>query len=145
MSTNYASTPLRGIRALHYFLHGAASLALAAALVNHFVLTSFQVEGHSMDITMHNKQLLAVDLVRYRFAPPKLNDIVILAYAGDQSVHFVKRIIGTPNQSVTVDGTTWQLGPDQYFVAGDNRSHSTDSRTYGPIGGNQIIGKVLGH
>lgn len=143
MLINYQSRALRGLRYLHLFLRGVVLLLVMASLAGNLLLTFFLVDGHSMDPTLHDRQVLPVDLLSYRFRSPRSDEVVILSYAGDRDVRFVKRILGTPGQTVEVGGVTTQLGEDEYFVAGDNREHSTDSRTYGPVRRSQIVGRVL--
>jgi signal peptidase I len=143
MSTNYQKKVLQGIRYAHYFTGSLVILFLLASIVNQFIVTFFQVDGHSMDPTLHNGEVLVVNKLGYDLGAPRKNDIVILYYSGDSSVHYVKRIVGVPNQVVMLEGREWKLGSNQYFVAGDNRLHSTDSRAYGPITRSQIIGKVV--
>ena len=60
-------------------------------------------------------------------------------------MRFVKRITALPGDNVFYQGSTYHLGADEYFVEGDNRQHSTDSREYGPIARKDILGKVWGN
>ena len=133
----------RMLRYVHAFLGSAVVFFLIFIVVNAFVITMFTVDGHSMDPTLHNGQHLPVSLITLVFHPPRKDEIVILYYAGDPKIHFVKRVIGVPGDTVQFQGAPLVLGADQYFVAGDNRDHSTDSRTYGPVKRAQILGVVL--
>jgi signal peptidase I len=142
MSTDN-STTLRFLRYAHALFGSLFTIFLVVLLLNSWVLTIFRVNGHSMDPTLQNRQLLLVDLLSLRYSPPKENEIVIVNYAGDSSFRFVKRVIATPGDTVEYNGQNIVLGDDQYFIEGDNRDHSTDSRTYGPIKKSQIIGRVL--
>jgi len=135
---------LRVLRYTHSIFKGVL-LALCVVLVSTaYVITGFRVDGHSMQPTLQNGQFLVVDLAAYWFHVPEKGDVVIVQYAGDQSVHFVKRVMGVPGDTVTYNGLEVVLQPKQYFVEGDNRDFSTDSRVYGPINQSQILGHVVG-
>lgn len=136
-----------------------------------FVAQPFIVSGQSMDPTFANGQYLIVDELSYRFEPPQRGDIIIFRYPRNPSEYFIKRIIGLPgetvhisNNTITVtkaDGTTESLpepyvanqgdGPDatyaipdgQYFVMGDNRPESSDSRVWGLLPRGNIIGRAF--
>jgi signal peptidase I len=113
-------------------------------IVNSFAFTTFRVDGQSMMPTLRNNQILPVNLLAFVFSPPQVGDIVVVAYEGDESIHIVKRIVGVPGDTVIYQGEEVTLAENQYFVEGDNRAHSTDSRSFGPVDGNYIIGKVVG-
>ena len=134
---------IRSLRYIHSLLGTVLFFFLLIILTNSFILTSYTVQGHSMDPTLHNGEFLGVYLLSYLRSRPQIGDIVVVSYAGDSSVRFVKRIEGMPGDTVQVNGADTVLASDQYFVEGDNRDHSTDSRVYGPITKNQIIGKVV--
>ncbi len=136
----------KAFRTLTYF-HVFARQLLVAVLVliavNAYAFTLFRVDGHSMLPTLRDRQFLAVNLLAFVAHPPADGMIVIVQYEGDHSVHFVKRVVGSPGDTVQYNGQSLVLGPNQYFVEGDNRQYSTDSRVYGPIDRSQILGKVL--
>ena len=144
-------------------------------LIIHFVGTFSVVDGDSMQPTLHDKEYLWVDKLSYHFSEPERFDIVIfpIMYRGKES-HFVKRIIGLPGETVYIDesGVIYingevldedygkeaiaeynryrakeplTLGEDEYFVMGDNRNHSSDSRveSVGNIERSRIIGKAV--
>ncbi len=144
MSTDTTPRTIRLLRYVHALMGFILYIFLAFILLNTFLVTTFTVQGHSMDPTLHDGQILFVSLQSYRVQPPKIGDVVIVYYAGDHHVRFVKRILGLPGDTVQVGGKPVVLGSTQYYVVGDNRDHSTDSRTYGPIDKKQIIGKVVG-
>ena len=143
MLTDHTSTLTRTLRYVHNFLSGIFFLFLLFLVTNNFVFTSYTVNGHSMEPTLHNNQHLGISLVSYLWEPPKAGDVVILSYIDNRNVHFVKRITGTPGEQVNWQGKLLTLKENQFFVEGDNRDHSTDSRVFGPIEGRQIIGKVV--
>ena len=136
-----------------------------------FVAQRTDVEGESMMYTLHDGDALIADKITYRFNDPQRFDIVIFPYAGDKSEIFIKRIIGLPGETVQIDpeGNIYingelleehfgaevirdpgraiepvTLGEDEYFVMGDNRNYSFDSRyeEVGNINKKDIIGKT---
>ncbi len=133
----------------------------------YFIAQPFVVSGDSMDPTFANGQYLIVDELSLRFEPPKRGDVLIFKYPYDQTKDFIKRVIGLPGETVilhngtvsiknasgtfslnepyisakTDDEITVTLKPDQYFMMGDNRPESLDSRIWGPLPKNLIIGK----
>lgn len=137
-----------------------------------FVAQPFIVSGASMDETFHSGQYLIVDQVSYRFEAPARGDVVIFRYPRDPSKFFIKRVIGIPGDTVTIedahvtitndeypDGFTLDepyiksmapapamvetLGDREYFVMGDNRDQSSDSRAWGVLQEERIIGRAL--
>ncbi|HEC30762.1 MAG TPA: signal peptidase I [Candidatus Yonathbacteria bacterium] len=136
-----------------------------------FIAQPFIVSGSSMDPTFADKQYLIVDQLSYNLGTPERGDVVILRYPLDTSVFFIKRVVGLPNETVTItdgvvsitspenelgitldepyikfpkfDSSTRTLGDKEYFVMGDNRAASLDSRAWGPAPENLIIGKVF--
>ena len=138
-----------------------------------FIAEPFVVSGSSMLPTYHNHDYLIVDRVSYLTGTPKRGDVIVLLYPKDTSQFFIKRIIGLPGDTVTVQsgyvtitdsqypngfrlpesylpnqeetfgGTVpIHLGSDEYFVLGDNRTASSDSRVWGILPRNDIVGKV---
>ncbi len=135
-----------------------------------FVISPFVVDGESMHPTFENLDYLIVDELVYRFEAPARGDVIVFRYPGDTSIFYIKRIIGLPGETVSInhgivtittasgqsltlsepyivakDATTYPkvtLGPDEYFVMGDNRPNSSDSRVWGPLPRKDIIGRV---
>ncbi len=129
----------------------------------------FVVEGDSMQPNFHSNQFILVSRVNYLIASPQRGDIVVFHYPLNPANDYIKRVIGLPNQTVEIRATqvyvdgvkldepyinepctpgscpnkTWQLGPGQIFVMGDNRNHSQDSRVFGPVEMKFVIGEAL--
>lgn len=131
----------------------------------------FVVSGSSMFPTFHDKDYLIVDKISYKLNDPKRNDVVVFKYPNDQKKFFIKRIIGLPNETIDITGnvvtikntenkegfvldqtyikttsntnTHYELKDDEYFVMGDNRGASSDSRYWGGVKRNLISGKAF--
>ena len=147
-------------------------LALCIVLpVRLFVAQPFIVSGESMVPTFQNGQYLIIDELTYHFTSPKRGDVIVFRYPKDPSQFFIKRIIGLPgetvhitNQGITItkaDGSNEQVdesyvvnqgnGGDNeyvvpegsYFVMGDNRPESSDSRSWGFLPRKDIVGRTF--
>lgn len=129
-----------------------------------------RVDGHSMEPTLSDGDNLIVDKISYRFREPERYEIVVFPYRYEENVYYIKRIIGLPGETVqVVDGYVYingemldehygaevmenpgiaaepiTLGEDEYFVLGDNRNHSSDSRaeTVGVIHRDELMGRA---
>lgn len=143
------------------------------ALIYLFVAQFHKVSGNSMVPTFQSGDYLITEKISYRFGNPKKGDIVILKNPRDESQDFIKRIIALPLDTIKIEGskvyinggelnesylpagtqtrsgafltegTTIKADPNQYFVIGDNRSHSSDSREWGAVTKQEIVGKAL--
>lgn len=137
-----------------------------------FVMQRTEVSGHSMEPTLYDHDSLLIEKVTYRFGDAKRFDIVVFPYRYGKDEYFIKRVIGLPGETVTIDtegkiyingevldehygaetildpGVAYDgvtLGPDEYFVMGDNRNHSMDSRdpSVGVINKKDILGHAF--
>ncbi len=138
-----------------------------------YVAQPFIVSGSSMDPTFDNGHYLIVDQLSYRFEKPKRGEVIVFKYPNDPSKFFIKRIIGLPGEKVEIingevyirgasetdsmklsepyieasrqkyDNWNIPLGPDEYFVMGDNRIASSDSRVWGALEEKFIVGRAL--
>ncbi|MDO4311720.1 MAG: signal peptidase I [Eubacteriales bacterium] len=140
-------------------------------LIITFVGQRTSVSGHSMETTLQDGDQLIVDKISYRFREPKRYDIIVFPYQYEDNVFYIKRIIGLPGETVQVkDGYTYIngermesdiygaelmesggiasepiiLGEDEYFVLGDNRNHSSDSRdpSVGVLTRDDLLGRA---
>jgi signal peptidase I len=85
---------------------------------------------------------VVVNRLAYRLRWPVKGELVALRHPMDEDLPLLKRVAGVPGD-VIADGTEeYALGPDEWFVVGDNRDASSDSRSFGPIPSERIIGKV---
>ncbi len=135
-----------------------------------FIAQPFVVDGDSMVPTFQDRDYLIVDELTYRFSEPSRGDVVVFRYPNDPAVFYIKRIIGLPGETVHIsrgqvtvereDGTSvtldelyivnedatytldTTLGEDQFFVMGDNRPRSSDSRVWGPLPRENIMGRA---
>ena len=142
------------------------AITLLVFLVIRLAVESFRVDGQSMEPNFHNNEYVLVDKAAYLFQPPQRGDVIIFHYPLDIHKDFIKRIIGIPGDTiqttstgVIVDGHTisepyirvpfnfdshtWKLEPNQFFVMGDNRDNSLDSRIWGPLEKSYIVGKAV--
>lgn len=144
----------------------------AAYLIVTYVGQRTQVSGSSMETTLSDEDHLIVDKISYRFEDPERFDIIVFPYQYDTDTYYIKRIIGMPGETVQiddrgniyVDGELLEeaygreviqnpgraddpilLGDDEYFVMGDNRNNSSDSRdpSVGNIHRKDIIGRAF--
>lgn len=137
-----------------------------------FLFQPHQVQGHSMDPNFEDGEYLLTDKVTYRMREPKQGDVIVFHAPVARRDDYIKRIIAIPGQEVAVrqgkvyiDGKilpevylpsdfitrpgaflgedkSYTVSKDEYFVMGDNRDHSSDSRSWGPVKRKEIIGKA---
>lgn len=136
-----------------------------------FVAQPYVVSGSSMDPTFHDADYLIVDQLSKRFEDPQRGSVVIIRYPKDSSKFFIKRLIGFPGEAVEIrngivsvrpndsaesvelkenyvvykkdENFSIKLGENEYFVMGDNRAGSSDSRAWGPLPKEYIIGQPI--
>lgn len=145
---------------------------LFAFLIRTFVVQPFFVKGQSMEPNFLEKEYLVIDEISYRFREPERGDVIVFKYPKDLKIYFIKRVIALPNETISIkngniiiynedhqDGfeidesylsenvytagdiyTT--LGNGEYFVLGDNRPRSSDSRQWGVLDKKFIIGRA---
>jgi signal peptidase I len=108
-----------------------------------WIAQPFIVNGASMEPTFENGDYLIVDELSYNVRKPEKNEVIIFHYPLDPSKYFIKRVEGLPGEKITINGKEIVLGEDSYYVLGDNRGASSDSRIWGPVKEDLIVGRAL--
>lgn len=135
-----------------------------------FVAQPFIVNGESMVPTLSNGDYLIIDQISYTQREPQRGEVIVFRFPTNQRRFLIKRVIGLPGETIAINGSkvtatqtngnviqldeayintefssygTWELGSDEYFVMGDNRQKSSDSRTWGILQEDLIVGKTL--
>jgi len=157
------SAPSRRSRFAREFVDTLLLTAIIFLIVN-TATGRFMIRSVSMLPTLHEGEYVIVDKVSYLLHPPDRGDIVVLAIPSEQD-DLIKRVIGLPGETiavangvVTIGGQPLEepytapspgsnfpartLGPEEYFVMGDNRGNSKDSRSFGPVARDSILGRA---
>ncbi len=144
--------------------------AITIVVVRTFLFKPFVVEGQSMEPNYYEREYLLIDELSYHLREPKRGEVVVLRAPVIQKEYYLKRVIGLPGEKikiennkviiyndefpqgkvveekyldeVTTGSVSVQLGPEEYFVMGDNRNESYDSRKFGAISQNSIVGRT---
>jgi len=141
--------------------------------VRFYLFQPFIVTGSSMQPNFYQGEYLIIDELTYRFAEPHRGDVVVINSPADEKQFFIKRVIGLPEETVviangkvvvknsqypsgvtlvekylpdniaTFGNITVSLPAGEFYVLGDNRIASSDSRFFGPIKGEEVVGRVL--
>lgn len=140
---------------LPYFI-----IILVVLFIKMFIVSPIRVNGASMNPTLNDKDIMLLDEISYRFSDIERFDIVVVK---EEDEYLIKRVIGLPGETVEykndklyIDGKyvkedfkhketfdfSTTLGKDEYFIMGDNRTNSTDSRVFGPISRDKIMGQT---
>lgn len=154
------------------FFRFAVLAALIVVPIRLFVAQPFVVSGASMVPTFDTGHYLIIDEISYRFENPKRGDVIVFRFPFDPTKFLIKRVAGLPKETITIQGDTiriknaahpesfiWEqetvresgrpaeqyitLQDDEYFVLGDNRDESADSRLWGPLKKKFIIGRPI--
>lgn len=145
---------------------------LIVLFVRNFLIQPFLVSGSSMEPNFSSGDYLLIDEVSYRFREPQRGEVIVFHYPGDEKTYYIKRIIGLASERLTIkngeiiifnkeqpEGFTLEenylpltiktfsdeevaLKDNEYFVLGDNRAYSYDSRSWGNLSKNEIVGLV---
>ncbi len=139
--------------------------------IRYFLIQPFNVKGASMEPNFYNDEYLIIDELSYRFREPERGEIVVFRYPNDPSQFFIKRVLGLPGETVEItdgkmvlyneahpNGAVLEepylfgemtegkkktvLGADEYWLMGDNRDESLDSRSFGPVKRSLVVGRV---
>ena len=117
--------------------------ALIVIPVRLWVAQPFLVSGASMEPTFNNGNYLVIDEFSYHLRKPKKDEVIVFRFPDDTQKFFIKRIAGVPGETVTIQGRETTLGENEYYVLGDNKGASYDSRMWGPVPEKLIIGRTL--
>ncbi|MCM2258400.1 MAG: signal peptidase I [Vicinamibacteria bacterium] len=163
-----AQAPPGRVRALFELLHDLSVAVLFCFFLITYVGQAFRVQGASMQPLLHDDERILVNKFGYRFGPIQRGDVVVFWYPRDPSVSFIKRVVGLPGDVVElrrglvhVNGRKLEepwiaaefrghdsVGPVEverghYFVLGDHRTSSNDSRAWGDVPERYIYGKAV--
>lgn len=150
---------------LREFVETIVFTLLIYLLVRTFLFENYRVIGRSMEPTLENDQFLVVNKLGYRLHEPRRGDIIVFNDRGTGNRKLIKRVIGLPGEIlgirdgqvfindrlleepyITIPGNTSQppsaIPEDQYFVMGDHRTNSSDSRSWGVLPRERILGKA---
>ena len=143
------------------------ALTLIIFLVIRFAIQSYRVEGVSMQPGLQSDEYVLVNKISYLFHAPEHGDVIVFHYPLDTTKDFIKRVIGLPGDTITLDSTTVtvdgvalnepyiseranplgkkdiKVPSDEYFVMGDNRPASDDSRDWGFVPKYDLVGKAV--
>jgi len=169
----YKNMKIKSILVFFWEVFQVVAIALVIVLpIRYFVFQPFIVNGESMEPNFHNGDYLLIDELSYRFNDPSRGDVIVFKYPTDPSQRFIKRIVGMPLETVELVGSSIHiidkfgnttvlseksylstnalfagikvvLGEEEYFVMGDNRTHSFDSRKWGALSREYIVGRTI--
>ena len=139
-------------------------LTLVIFVVINTLTSRFRIEGPSMNPTLHEGQYLIINKLIYKLHAPERGDIIVFHHPQNSERDLIKRVVGLPGEEIHVregqvyiDGVLleepylaysggrsarYTLGEDEFYVLGDNRPNSDDSRSWGALQKDQIVGKV---
>lgn len=147
-------------------------IALAIVMpLRYFVVQPFFVKGASMEPNFFDGEYLIINEISYYFREPRRGEVVVFKFPNDPSQYYIKRVIGLPGEKIKIQAQNvlignnnkmeelnedylinkafiggnfeLELGSDEFFVLGDNRRASYDSRQWGAVPGKNMVGRVL--
>lgn len=162
----------RAVAAFFDFLQGIVAVAAVMVMIYLFIMSPQEISGSSMNPTFINGEYILTNKVLYRFTLPHRGDVVIFKSPKNKDVDYIKRVIGLPGETIKLDngqffvnnmpltenydynkpvfgesymheGDEINIPEGQYFMVGDNRPGSSDSREFGPIALEDFIGKAF--
>ncbi len=163
----------RAVGAFFDFLQGIVVILAIMVMVYLFIISPQEINGASMEPSFHNGEYILTNKIEYKLRDPKRGDVVIFKSPRNKDIDYIKRIIGEPGDRVGLKGGVFSVNgipldeayvasgtytaagnylregseiivPEgKYFVVGDNRGHSSDSREFGPVSKEDLIGKAF--
>lgn len=163
----------RVVAAIFDFLQSIVVVMAILVMIYLFILGPQEINGQSMDPNFHNGEYILTNKIIFKFREPVRGDIVIFKSPGNKEIDYIKRVIGLPGERVKLEKSAFYIndekleetyiGPDvfifggsflqegqeivvpegKYFVVGDNRPHSADSREFGPVPKEDFIGMAF--
>jgi signal peptidase I len=163
----------RALAAFFDFLQGIVVIMAILVMVYLFIMSPQEVNGESMEPNFHNGEYILTNKVTYKFRQPQRGDVVIFKSWKNKEVDYIKRVIALSGETVSLsdnsifvngkkleeqylspnttifggsflqEGQTITVPESMLFVLGDNRPHSSDSREFGPVAIDDIIGVVI--
>jgi signal peptidase I len=163
----------RAVVAVFDFLQGIVVVLAILVMVYLFIMSPQEINGASMEPNFHNGEYILTNKIAYKLRSPARGDVVIFKSPRNKEIDYIKRVIGLPGDSVSIknnalyvndqkvdepylapgvtifggsflaEGQSVVVPPGQYFVVGDNRPHSSDSREFGPIAKEDFIGVAI--
>jgi signal peptidase I len=160
-------------KVLYEFVEAFVISASVFVVVYLFLMQPHQVKGSSMYPTFKDKEYLLTDKITYNKADPKYGDVIVFKAPVNENFDFIKRVIAVPGQTVMVkgghvyidgkllqedyltsdivtnagqfllEGESYVVQPGELMAFGDNRDHSSDSRDWGPVPEQNIVGRVF--
>lgn len=162
----------RALAAIFDFLQGIVAIAAVMVMVYLFIMSPQEISGHSMEPNFHDGEYILTNKIMYKIVDPKRGDVVIFKSPRNPDVDYIKRIIGLPGETVTLiagqyyingkvldepynynkpvfggsflhENLPVEVPVGYYFVSGDNRPGSSDSREFGFIAKEAFIGQAI--
>ena len=163
----------RAVAAFFDFLQGIVVFLAMLVMVYLFVMSPQEINGASMEPNFHNSEYILTNKIIYKLRNPRRGEIVIFKSPMNKEIDYIKRIIGEPGDTVRLEDSAFYINgkkidepylapdvyifggsflvegqeevvpPGMYFVVGDNRPHSADSREFGPIAKEDFIGMAI--
>lgn len=160
----------RAVAAFFDFLQGIVVVLAILVMIYLYLVSPQEINGASMEPNFHNGEYILTNKILYKFREPVRGDVVIFKSPKNKDIDYIKRIIGLPGDIVKLENNALYVNgqkveepylapgitifggsylsegqevvvpPGEYFVAGDNRPHSSDSREFGPIPLTDFIG-----
>ena len=167
------NTIKRWIASFFDFMQGIVVFLAMLVMVYLFLFSPQEINGSSMFPTFVDKELLITNKLVYRIRPPKRGEVVIFKSPANKEIDYIKRVIALPGETIMLKNSTYYVNgeplpepyiadgvytsggsfltegeeitllEDEYFLSGDNRPHSSDSREFGPIPLSDFIGRAL--